>query len=118
MAKGKPVSKVSKGANGRKNHGPKRHLDHDVFPKATRMAIAKTGVLNKYSSFDDFCISMQARGVRADYKLLWARFCTIPCTDRAAQREFFANVKQIAQDEMKKLKKTGDAVKKVANAVR
>lgn len=118
MAKGKPASKVSKGANGRKNHGPKRHLDHDIFPKATRMGIAKTGLLSKYYSFDGFCVSMQARGVRADYKLLWARFCAIPCSDRAAQREFFANAKQIAQDEMKKLKKTADAVKKVANAVK
>ena len=104
MAKGKPASKISKGTNGRKNHGPKRHLDHDAFPKATRMELAKMGLLSKYYSFDGFCLSMQSRGVRADYKLLWARFCMIPNNNRAAQREFFANAKQIGENEMKKLK--------------
>lgn len=114
MAKGKPASKIAKGAKGRKNHGPKRHLDHDIFPKAMRMEMGKAGLLSKYSSYDDFCVSMQARGVRADYKLLWAEFRALPVMDkkgnllpnaREIQNNFFKNAKQIGMDAMKKQKK-------------
>ena len=102
MAKGKPTPKITKGAKGRKNHGPKRHLDHDIFPKALRMSMTSCGVLDKYGSYDSFCLAMQARGVRADFRIMWSEFCN--CKNKAAQDAFFANAKQIGLDVMKKQK--------------
>ena len=113
MAKGKPTSKIAKGANGRKNHGPKRHLQHDIFPKSLRMEIGKSGLFSKYDSFDSFCVAMQARNVRADYHLMWAEFRSIKTTDasgeplpgaKVAMKEFFDNAAQIGVNVMKKAK--------------
>ena len=98
MAKGKPTSKIAKGANGRKNHGPKRHLQHDIFPKSLRMEIGKSGLFSKYDSFDSFCVAMQARNVRADYRLMW-----LPGA-KVAMKEFFDNAAQIGANVMKKAK--------------
>ena len=118
MAKGKPASKIAKGANGRKNHGPKRHLNHDVYPKALRMMFGRCGVLDKYSSFDSFCLSMQARGVRADMGLMWKAFREIPVNDkngkplpdaRARLNDFFRNAKQISVEVMQNQKKEAKA---------
>ncbi len=112
MAK-KPSPKTAKGFEHKK-HGPKRHLNHDYFPQALRMDMAQHGVLTKYNSFDSFCVSMQARGVRADYKLLWAEFRALKTMDkngeplpnaREMMRDFFVNAKQIGIEAMKKQKK-------------
>lgn len=102
MAKGKPTSKIAKGASGRKNHGPKRHLNHDIAPKALRMYIERCGALDKFGSFDSFCLSMQARGVRADYRLMWNEFSK--CKNRDEQVAFFANAKQLGIEATKKQK--------------
>lgn len=114
MAKGKPTSKISKGASGRKNHGPKRYLNHDIQPKALRMSIAKSGALSKYHSFDSFCLYLQSKGVRADYRMLWAEFRAIKTFDKngeplpdaqARLKDFFLNINEIAAQTMKKAKK-------------
>ena len=121
MAKGKPTSKIAKGAKGRKNHGPKRFLHHDFYPKATRMNLASCGVFNKYSNYESFCLAMQSRGIRTDHPILWNRFQSIKMVakdgdwvyNRAAQDEFFRNAKQIAAEihaeEKKKSKKGAKA---------
>lgn len=104
MAKGKPTSKIAKGAKGRKNHGPKRHLHHDIAPKALRMATAKSGVFSKYYDYDSFCLAMQARGVRSNTQVMWDEFRRLGkvdkdgnwIDDRAAQKEFLANAKEIS----------------------
>lgn len=105
MAKGKPTNKIAKGANGRKNHGPKRFLHHDIYPKATRMDIASSGALSKYDDFSSFCLAMQARGVRSDLDLMWGKFKSIKMIknangewifNRVAQDQFFKDAKNIA----------------------
>ena len=95
MAKGKPSPKVTKGAKGRKNHGPKRHLHHSLEPKAMRLTISRTGVLSKYDDYESFCVSLQARGVRSNTQVLWTEFCHLG-GNAAAQRQFFKDVKDIA----------------------
>lgn len=121
MAKGKPTSKLAKGASGRKNHGQKRFLHHEFSPKATRMSLAACGVLSKYSNYESFCLAMQGRGIRANHPALWNRFQSIKMVakdgdwvyNRAAQDEFFRNAKQIAAEieaeERKKSKKGAKA---------
>ena len=104
MAKGKPASKITKGAKGRKNHGPKRHLHHNIEPKATRMAFARAGVLSKYDDYESFYLSLQARGVRTNTQSLWYEFCGLTkkneegelVADRAAQKAFLADIKNVA----------------------
>lgn len=81
MAK-KPVSKIAKGSAGRKNHGPKRHLHHEIYPKALRMSIADCGVLDKYNDFSSFCLALQARKVRGNYAAAWYDFKRIGKTDK------------------------------------
>ena len=111
MAKGKPTPKIAKGTNGRKNHGPKRHLHHDIGPKAFRQMMGTTGLLNKYHNFESFCLAMQARGVRADMEVMWAEFRRIPYIERAdgslgpnraAEKEFFKNAAELGAKLMKK----------------
>lgn len=119
MAKGKPSPKITKGAKGRKNHGPKRHLHHSISPKALRMQIAGTGVLSKYNDYDSFCLAMQARGVRSNTQIMWAEFCRLGkkdqnggwVEDRAAQKAFFADAKNIAARLMSTDKKSKKGVK-------
>ena len=115
MAKGKPSPKITKGAKGRKNHGPKRHLHHSIAPRALRMSIARDGALSKYDDYDSFCLALQARGVRSNTQALWTEFRTLGkvdqndnwIADRAAQNKFFDDVKNIAMrlDPNKKHKK-------------
>lgn len=120
MAKGKPTSKIAKGAQGRKNHGPKRFLHHDFYPAASCMHLAACGVLDKYSNYESFCLALQARGIRNNHSLMWTRFQAIKMIvkdgelicNRAAQDEFFRNAKQIAAEiagEEKKVKKGAKA---------
>lgn len=114
MAKGKkPAAKATKGAKGHHVHGPKRHLHHSITPQTTRMALAKCGVLSKYDDFDSFSLAMLARGVRADMRMMWDEFCSIPMVqnedgewiaNRPAQRAFFADAKETAVRLMKKAK--------------
>lgn len=105
MAKGKPTSKIAKGASGRKNHGPKRHLHHGFGPKALRQEMAKTGIFSKYTNFESFCLAMQARGVKADLHIMWDEFRKIPLirledgeyiANRAAENNFFKQAPEIS----------------------
>ena len=108
MAKGKVSSKIAKGAKGRKNHGPKRHLNHDVAPKALRMSLERRGAMTKYYSFDSFCVALNERKFRADFKLLWQDFSTVRPqgqeTYRDAQNRWFKEVQERATILMKQEK--------------
>lgn len=89
MAKGrKPAVRA---AAVHKNHGPKRHLFHDIYPKATRIEMTNMGLCTKYNHFDSFVLALQARGIKRDYELYWSRFCALG-GDRKKQDEFFKNV--------------------------
>lgn len=74
-----------------KNHGPKRHLFHDIQPKGTRMMMESLGLCDKYHHFDSFVLALQARGVKRDYEAQWQRFCLLG-GDRAKQDQFFDSV--------------------------
>lgn len=104
MAKGKVTNKTAKGAKGRKNHGPKRHLHHGFGPKALRRELSKTGIFSKYTDFESFCLAMQSRGVKSELGLMWSEFRKIPLirlsngeyvTNRAAEDNFFKQAAEI-----------------------
>lgn len=92
MAKGKkPTSALSKGAKGRKNHGPKTHIHHDIYPKALRVAIAKCGVLTKYDNYDSWKLAVSARGGR---NLAYNEFANFVVLTREQKDEYFRNIKK------------------------
>ena len=57
----KPKRSASK-SGLRKNHGPKRHLFHDLKPMVH--VIAKDGLLTKYHAYESWALACQARGVK------------------------------------------------------
>lgn len=74
----------------RKNHGPKRKLFHD-WDSTTRLALAKAGLLSKYSNYQSFALSLNARGIKKDVEKYWKDFCLLPNLE--ARKAFFKNLK-------------------------
>ena len=72
----------------RKKHGPKRHLFCEYKPMVHVFAAA--GVLNKYSNYQSFCLSCQARGVRSNTDAMWQEFRVLEYPE---QKEYFKNIK-------------------------
>ena len=75
----------------RKKHGPKRKMFHQ-YNKATRIEMAKCGVLSKYSDFESFALSCNARGVKSDPHYLWNEFIKLPT--RKEQDEYLKTIKE------------------------
>lgn len=110
MAKGKKTPTMATRTYVRKNHGPKRHLHRDIYPKALRNSMELAGAMTKYFDYDSFCVALQARNVRADYKLMWNKFSNLKIVDAngritAAADEFFKDAANIGAELMREQKK-------------
>ena len=111
MAKGKKTPTMATRTYTRKNHGPKRHLHSAIYPKTLRTQMQRQGALSKYFDFDSFCLALQARNVKADYKLMWSCYTSTKLQDsngnfsyRAAD-QFFDDAAAIGKDVMAQQKK-------------
>lgn len=90
MAK-KPVSKIAKGSNGRRVHGPKTHIHHSIQPKALRHNISQSGLLSKYYDYESWQRACVSRGKKSTS---YEEFASFVVLDQKAKVEYFKNIRK------------------------
>lgn len=92
MGKGKkPTSALGKGSKGRKNHGPKTHIHHDIYPKALRHSIALSGVLRKEYDYESWTKAVMARGAKITTYEEFYKFVNLPDHKKV---EYFSSIRR------------------------
>ena len=86
------MAKAKKSTSGgpHKKHGPKRH-QFSCYPKAVRIALAKSGLLSKYTDEESWRLACFDRGCKNASHESWRVFCALP--SREAQDKWFADLR-------------------------
>jgi hypothetical protein len=83
--------KRSSGGSGlRKNHGPKRHLFHELKPMVH--VIAQSGLLSKYYAYESWALACQARGIKNPRKEDFNKFILLKT--KKEKDEYYASLKK------------------------